>query len=420
LAVAETAARPAFAEHDKPASIALPLAPRSFGETPLRKERVLIVDDDKALSDASRRILDDGFEVLVVHTAAVARAALVDGDFDALVLDIDLPDGSGLDLLRELRGKNSELPVVMTTGALTTEAATQAIQSRVTEYLPKPFAAEALRRTVRAAVDSGRVSRVRNKLLAARFGGDEFVKDLAETERNFELALPRIRMVFQPVVRSADSSTFGYEALLRCDEPSLASPLRLLAAAEVLGRVDDVGRVVRTSVAAVLRADPERLKAIFLNVHPSEVRADLLADPTDPLLDMAHRVILEVTERASLEGGPKLDAELSGIRQLGYRLAVDDLGEGYAGLSSLVHLRPDIAKIDMSLVREIHRMPLKRDIVAALVDMARRSGIVVVAEGIETVDERDTLVDLGCDLLQGYLFAKPGPPFPIPRTNFDR
>ncbi len=65
-------------------------------------------------------------------------------------------------------------------------------------------------------------------------------------------------------------------------------------------------------------------------------------------------------------------------------------------------------------------MPLKRDIVAALVDMARRSGIVVVAEGVETVDERDTLVDLGCDLLQGYLFAKPGPPFPTARTTFER
>ncbi len=75
-------------------------------------------------------------------------------------------------------------------------------------------------------------------------------------------------------------------------------------------------------------------------------------------------------------------------------------------------------KIDVSLVRNVHRMPLKQDIVAALVDISRRSGIIVVAEGIETVDERDTLADLGCDLLQGYLFAKPGPPFPVPRTTF--
>jgi len=167
-----------------------------------------------------------------------------------------------------------------------------------------------------------------------------------------------------------------------------------------------------------MRAERERVEAIFVNLHPAELRADLLAEATDPLLALAERVVLEVTERASLEAGPKLDHELARIRGLGYRLAVDDLGEGYAGLSSLVYLRPDIAKIDMSLVRDIHRAPLKRDIVAALVEMAQRSGIVVVAEGIETVDERDTLVDLGCDLLQGYLFARPGPPFPTPRVHF--
>ncbi len=356
----------------------------------------------------------------MVSTLGAARAALGDVDLDALVLDLGLPDGSGLELLRELRGKNSELPVVLMTGALSTEAAAQALRSRVSEYLPKPFAPEELLQSVRTAVDAGRISRVRTKLLAARFGGDEFVNDLPGTQKRFALALPKIRMAFQPIVRAADSSVFGYEALLRCDEPSLATPQRLFAAAEVLGRVTDVGRVVRARVAATMLADPTRLEAIFLNVHPAEVRADLLSDETDPLWAVADRVILEITEHASLEGGSKLDAELARIRGLGYRLAVDDLSEGYASLSSLVRVRPDIAKIDMSLVRDVHRMLLKRDIVAALVDIARRSGIVVVAEGIETIDERDTLVDLGCDLFQGYLFARPGPAFPVPRTSFER
>ena len=381
----------------------------------VRTERVLVVDDDEALVAATTRILNNAaFEVVAVGTVAAARHALEGTELDAVVVDVGLPDGDGFDLLRDLRGKNSEIPVVVITGTPSIESATQAVRGRVNEYLAKPFSADELVRVVRAAVDAGRIARLRTKLLAARFGGDEFVGDVSGTEKRFELALPKIRMVFQPIVRSGDGSVFGYEALLRCDEPSMSSPLRLLAAAELLGRVNDVGRAVRASVAATIRAHRDRLEAIFVNLHPSELRADLLAEAIDPLMPLARRVVLEVTERASLEGGARLDDDLARIRNLGYRIAVDDLGEGYAGLSSLVNLRPDVAKIDMSLVRDIDRAPLKRDIVAALVDMARRSGIVVVAEGIETVAERETLTDLGCDLLQGYLFAKPGPPFPAP------
>jgi EAL domain-containing protein (putative c-di-GMP-specific phosphodiesterase class I)/CheY-like chemotaxis protein len=396
-----------------------PTAPSADPHVGRSRPRVLIVDDDATLIDVALRTIGADFEVVAARTLGEARAGLAEGSWDALLLDVGLPDGNGLELLRERRGHHAELPVVLMTGNLTADAAATAFRGRITDYLQKPFTPHQLTQTLTSVVESGRLARLRTKLLSARYGGDEFLGDLAATEAMFLRALPKIRMVFQPIVRAVDSSVFAFEALLRCDEPTLASPMRLFTAAEVLGRVEDVGRVVRSRVAQTLQASPQRLESIFLNVHPLEVRADLLAEVADPLLAVAHRVVLEITERASLEGGASLDRELEQIRHLGYRLAVDDLGEGYAGLSSLVHLRPDIAKIDMSLVRDIHRMPLKRDIVAAIVDIARRSGITVVAEGIETVEERDTLVDLGCDLLQGYLFARPGPPFPTPRTTFD-
>ncbi|MFI5306848.1 MAG: response regulator [Polyangiales bacterium] len=379
--------------------------------------RVLLVDDDEVLAQVSSRVLSEaGFDVVVATTLATARHVLSQGDLDALVSDVGLPDGSGLDLLRQLRGASSELPVVMMTGAPSVESAAIAIRGRVREYLSKPIPPDELVRAVRSAIEGGKITRLRNKLLAARCGGDEFVRDVPGTEQSFARALQKIRVVYQPIVRSVDDSVYGFEALLRCDEPTLASPLRLLAAAEVLGRVVELGQAVRASVAATMIEHHDRVEAIFVNLHPSELRADVLVRSVDPLLPLARRVVLEVTERASIEGGAKLDDELFRIRELGYRIAVDDLGEGYAGLTSLVTLRPDIAKIDMSLVRDIERSPLKQDIVAALVDMARRAEIIVVAEGVETLAERDVLAQLGCDLLQGYFYAKPGPPFPVPRT----
>jgi len=96
----------------------------------------------------------------------------------------------------------------------------------------------------------------------------------------------------------------------------------------------------------------------------------------------------------------------------GYRVAIDDLGEGYAGLSLLVSLSPDVAKLDMSLVRGIEDSHMKRALVSSLVSVCRRARTLVVAEGVETEAEAALLIEIGCDLLQGYLFARPGPPFP--------
>jgi EAL domain-containing protein (putative c-di-GMP-specific phosphodiesterase class I) len=160
---------------------------------------------------------------------------------------------------------------------------------------------------------------------------------------------------------------------------------------------------------ARLAALGEGARPIFVNLHPSEFRRDVLAAPGDPLRPLAHRVVLEVTERAALARGATLDDALRAARTCGYRLAVDDLGEGYAGLATLAALEPDFAKIDMSLVRGVDRAPLKRDIIAALVHLASKTGITVVAEGVETAEERAVLTTLGVDLLQGYFVGRPGP-----------
>jgi EAL domain-containing protein (putative c-di-GMP-specific phosphodiesterase class I) len=97
---------------------------------------------------------------------------------------------------------------------------------------------------------------------------------------------------------------------------------------------------------------------------------------------------------------------------MGFRIAIDDFGAGYAGLSSFAALAPEIVKLDMSLVRDVHRSAVRRQVVASMASLCVGLGTRVVAEGIELPEERDCLAHAGCDLLQGFLFARPGPPFP--------
>lgn len=109
---------------------------------------------------------------------------------------------------------------------------------------------------------------------------------------------------------------------------------------------------------------------------------------------------------------PDVRMRIAKLRELGFRIALDDLGSGYAGLTSFALLEPEFVKLDMSLVRDVHQSATKRKIIGAMVRLCHDMGKQIVAEGVESREERDALVECGCDLLQGYLFAKPGRAFP--------
>jgi EAL domain-containing protein (putative c-di-GMP-specific phosphodiesterase class I) len=132
-----------------------------------------------------------------------------------------------------------------------------------------------------------------------------------------------------------------------------------------------------------------------------------LGEGTDHLSSFSDRVVLEVTERAPLEGLGDLREQGRRLRARGFRLAIDDLGAGYAALSSFASLEPDMVKIDMSLVRGLDQHSTRRKLVTSVVELCRDLRILVVAEGVETAAERDVLLQVGCDLLQGYLFGRP-------------
>ncbi len=394
------------------------------------RSSVLIVDDDSALAASTVRILErEGLSVTAVSTITAAHEALREREFDLVISEVHLRDGSGMNLVRDVKGADEDLPVLLWTGQPTIDAATQAVRQGVEGFLIKPVATADLVRSVRDAIGQGRRFRLRNKLMASHIESNEFLAGMPELdgalsglvrmEKGFDAALDSLWLHFQPIVRASDSSVFAYEALLRCRGPLFSSPSRFIAAAELLGRIGDVGLAVRRAVAAVLSERPHQERTLFVNLHPSEVRADVLGIASEPLLPYASQIVLEITEQSALGSDRRLTEDLNRLRRCGYRIAVDDLGDGYAGLSSLVRVNPDIVKIDLWLVRAIDRTPLKQDVVSAIIGLARPNQILVVAEGVETLAERTTLRALGCDLLQGNLFAEAGPPFVQPRTTFD-
>ncbi|MFO0749224.1 MAG: EAL domain-containing protein [Myxococcota bacterium] len=213
-------------------------------------------------------------------------------------------------------------------------------------------------------------------------------------------------IAFQPIVDPAGSMR-GYEAFLRSDAPDFATAASVLELAETLDRSQELGRLVRERVAGELAAAIPSSLVAFVNLHPHELLDERLFDTSAPLSLSASHIVLEITERASLSEVPDVKARVARLRALGYRIAIDDLGAGYAGLTSITLLEPEIVKLDMSLVRDIDRAPTSQRVVAALTAMCQSLGVLTVAEGVETQAERDTVVELGCDLLQGYFFARP-------------
>jgi EAL domain-containing protein (putative c-di-GMP-specific phosphodiesterase class I) len=157
---------------------------------------------------------------------------------------------------------------------------------------------------------------------------------------------------------------------------------------------------------------------VFVNLHAMELADNSLLAADAPLSRHARRVVLEITERAPLEEIKDVAARVGRLRSLGYRIAVDDLGAGYAGLTSFAHLEPEVVKVDMSLIRGIDQSPMKQKLLGSIVSLCRDLGIEIIAEGIETTAERDALVRVGGDLCQGYLFARPDRPWAS--TKFER
>ena len=368
--------------------------------------RVLVVDDEVALRDLFATILSEaGWQVDVAGNGDQALVLLDSRQYEVVLSDIDMPGMNGLQLLRAVRTRDLDLPVLLVTGHPQVDSAVQALEQGALRYLLKPVALNALTEAVAGAARLHRLARLKRQMLAHIGSDDRLLADHAGLQASFESGLRSLRLVYQPIFRSEGGSVYGYEALVRTSEARLPHPGVLFDAAERLNRVHELGRLIRGKAAEFL--DRGAVPIAFVNVHPGELSDDALLLPDAPLSRHARCVVLEITERQSIESVPRLNERIRALRKLGYRLAIDDLGAGYAGLTTFAVLEPDVVKLDMSLVRGCDHELVKQQLMRSMTTLCKELGALVVAEGIETPAERDTVVSLGCDLLQGFLLGRP-------------
>lgn len=371
---------------------------------------VLVVDDDALVRRAAARTLEGGgFRTLALADARDAVDAVRSGGVAAVLSDIQMPGMDGIALLRAVRALDADVPVVLMTGSPTLESAIPAVEHGATLYLVKPINAAALLAGIGRAVTLGALAQAKRRALA--LVGNPGPGDLTALEVSFRRGLETLWPAFQPIVEVETRKVIAYEALLRTDEAEFRGPPEFVDAAERLGRVYALGRTIRAAVAAQASSQPEDVD-IFVNLHPSDLMDTELHDPESPLSAHARRVVLEVTERDTLDGISNLAERIAGLRRMGYRIAVDDLGAGYAGLTSVVRLQPEVVKLDMTLVRDCDSDPARQQVLRSMAELSRALGMRVVAEGIETAAESSTLVAIGCGIQQGYYFARPARAWP--------
>lgn len=220
-----------------------------------------------------------------------------------------------------------------------------------------------------------------------------------------------VSMAFQPIVEAASGRVFAYEALVRGIDGS--------GAAAVLAAVDETNRYAfdqRCRVRAIELAAKLGVAArgafVSINFMPNAIyRPEVCIRTT---LETARRVgfptehiIFEFTEDQQVKEPERVREILRAYREMGFRTAIDDFGAGYAGLNLLADFQPDLIKLDMGLIRGLDHDRVRRSIVAGIVVVCQSLGIRVIAEGVETKDEYQALANLGVELFQGYLLAKP-------------
>jgi diguanylate cyclase (GGDEF)-like protein len=224
-----------------------------------------------------------------------------------------------------------------------------------------------------------------------------------------------VRPVFQPIVSLTSGEPLGYEALARFAGKPGMPPSWWFSQAHRFG----LGASLEADTLRKALAAPGRPEGSFLsiNLSPSALASQAVQEQLPADLS---GLVIEITEEERVHDVEALQRDLDSLRSRGARIAVDDAGEGYAGLQQVMQMRPDVIKLDRALVADVHNDPAKIALVGSLVHFARSTGASICAEGVESLDELRVLIHLGVAAGQGWALGRPGDPWPRVNTEAAR
>jgi EAL domain-containing protein (putative c-di-GMP-specific phosphodiesterase class I)/DNA-binding NarL/FixJ family response regulator len=375
---------------------------------------VLIADDDPTFRDSLAELIGSEPGLELVGVAADANEAIELGEMvhpDVAIIDVKMPGGGGARAARCILDYSPQTKIIAYSAYDDRGIVLDMLRAGATSYLLKGTPAgevvSAVRRVARGeAVLAPEVTIGVVGELATRMEQSEHDRTTRlELSSRIRRVIERQRFtsVFQPIVELDDGLPVGVEALSRFSEEPLQSPDRWFADAERAGLLTELELAAARS--AVGRFD---------DLPPSGYMSLNFSPPTLPrcgeVLAEAQpgRFTIEITEHAPIADYDALRAQLDTLRAMGVRLAVDDAGAGFASLRHTLQLTPDFIKLDVSLTRGIDHDRSRRALAAGLIGFARELPADIVAEGIETDAELQTLQGLGVRYGQGYFLGAPG------------
>jgi diguanylate cyclase (GGDEF)-like protein/PAS domain S-box-containing protein len=379
---------------------------------------VLFIDVDhfKAVNDEYGHIIAD--QLLAVTARRLERCvrsvdvvARLGGDEFAILLNVISGTASANEAAERI-GIEMRQPVTIDGKEVRATASIGIAIGNQTYDLPEDVLRDA-DAAMYAAKTAGRARAVLFDASMAAGGGTTF--DFA-AELNHAIAHDELRIAYQPILRLSDSTIVGFEALVRWEHPrrGLLAPVQFIPKAEESDLIISIDRWMIRGAAQQLAAwqaagiGPHL--QVSVNVSSREFSRDEFLGELRTILDATGlapaKLRLEITESAIMERSEQADALLAAIRALGVELDVDDFGTGYSSLGALQHICVDALKIDSSFVARMASQNGSK-LVATVIRLAHDLGLVAIAEGIETADQRERIMTLGCEFGQGFLFAAP-------------